>query len=156
MAQPGYGLRSVDKRSPATDGNKPHRVIFPKKLRLLALAIVIVLVGGGIAFVKLHHTSQDLSDVKIVMSKVSKHYLLPTNETPALATVTDDQKVQNGFKGKVKDGDKILIYENNKIALVYRPSIDRVVDVEPVTVTNPDTSGTGTSIPNINPFGSGQ
>lgn len=88
------------------------------------------------------HKHPNLNDVHVIMVDVSRHYTLPTKETPALATVTDSRKVQSSFAGKVKNGDKILIYQQNKLAIVYRPSTDRIVDVEPVSIDAPPSAQT--------------
>lgn len=107
----------------------------PYRLVIL-LVLILVLAGVGLLIARERRTP-DLNNVNVVMSDVSRHYSLPTNEMPALATVTDSRKVQSSFSGKVQNGDKILIYQNNKKAIVYRPSIDRIVDVEPVLIDTP-------------------
>ena len=87
--------------------------------------------------------SGDAEEKKMAES-VARHVLLPTAETPALATVTDPAKLKNNkFLSQAQKGDKILIYARWKQAVIYRPSADRVVDIGPVDVAPPggDTSG---------------
>jgi len=89
------------------------------------------------------HTGAD-KEVKSVVAKVGHHVILPSDETPALATVTDTSKLKNNkFLSQGKSGDKILIYAKWQRAVLYRPSLDKVVDIGPVDVTPPsgDTSG---------------
>ncbi len=70
----------------------------------------------------------------VVKSRVGALYLLPTNEDPALATVTDSSKLSSSFAGKVQNGDKILFYEKNNRAIIYRPSLNKVVDIVTVQI----------------------
>src|SRR5581483_1628499 len=58
------------------------------------------------------------AELNHVTALVAKHYLLPTNETPALVTVTDTKKLTSPFLKKSLDGDKILVYQKNRIAII--------------------------------------
>jgi len=60
--------------------------------------------------------------------------VLPIDETPALATVTDKAKLTTKFLQKAENGDKILIYQKAGRVIIYRPSIDRIIDVGPVQI----------------------
>ena len=75
-----------------------------------------------------------MNNVTVIKKRVGILYQLPTDEEPALATVTDKAKLESTFAGKVENNDKILIYEKNAKAIVYRPSINKIVDVEPVQI----------------------
>jgi hypothetical protein len=134
--------------SAATPKPTKRRFLQLKWLVIISVTSLAILVSGGWW---LSHRITNLNDVHVIMGKVTRHYQLPTDETPALATVTDSKKLQSNFSAKLHNDDKILIYENNKKAIVYRPSIDRVIDVEPVTVNEPTDSST--AIPDIHPFG---
>ena len=79
---------------------------------------------------------ENLNEVKMA---ISKHYVLPSDEEPALATVTDKSKLNSVLANKTENGDRILIYQKNQQAIIYRPSIDRVVDVTPVQIDAPET-----------------
>lgn len=126
------GQTKTTERSSAT---QPSRIKFSK--RLLAVTLLFLIIIGGSLLLHYKFTKHDLNDVHFITERVSRHYLLPSNETPALATITDSKKVQSSFAGKVKNNDKILIYQTNKIAIVYRPELDRIVDVEPVSIDSP-------------------
>lgn len=68
-----------------------------------------------------------------VVQRVSHHILLPSGEQPTVATVTDASKVRNqAFFAEAATGDKVLIYAQAKKAYLYRPSIDRVIEVAPL------------------------
>jgi len=69
------------------------------------------------------------SEESDLISAVSRHIILPSNESPAQLTIVDASKVQSQFLKKTQDGDRVLVYQNNRKAIIYRPSIDRIVDV---------------------------
>jgi hypothetical protein len=102
----------------------------------MVVGVLIVVASATVTLLQ-RQKETDLNNVDTVMELVAKHYRLPTDEKPALATVTDNKKVQSSFRGKVQNGDKILIYQTNQQAIVYRPTIDRIVDVEPVSIDTP-------------------
>lgn len=108
---------------------------------VIGISLVVLLAGatGIIAHVRSSQTG--MSALQQVEREVGRHYLLPTNEQPALVTVEDESKVTSPFLKQAKNGDKILIYANAKIVIIYRPSIDRIVAVGPVFI---DTSQSGT------------
>lgn len=74
---------------------------------------------------------------KAVAKRISKHYILPDGEVPALATITDKTKLTSPVFKMAENGDKILIYQGRKLAIVYRPSKDRIVAVVPVSIDEP-------------------
>jgi len=72
-----------------------------------------------------------------LVDKVSKLLVLPTDETPTIATVSDPEalKDQAFFTGAVK-GDKVLIYTNAKKAILYSVSTNKILDVAPLNIGN--------------------
>jgi hypothetical protein len=82
-----------------------------------------------------------------IEQEVGRHYLLPTNEQPVLATVTDRTQVTTPFLKQAQDGDKILIYPTAKVVIIYRPSIDRIVAVGPVEIAPLSTNSNTTPTP---------
>ena len=69
-----------------------------------------------------------------VKNKISKHLILTQDEEPAMLTVTDKNKINTPFLKQAENGDKMLIYQNAKKVILYRPSIDRIIDVGPVSI----------------------
>jgi uncharacterized membrane-anchored protein YhcB (DUF1043 family) len=101
-------------------------------------AIIVVILGVvGFSMWQQQQASKDITDVQTVMDKVSKHMILPGGETPALVTVVDKAKLTGDFFKNAQDGDKALIYQKNHRAILYRPSVDRIVDVGPVQIDTP-------------------
>ena len=83
---------------------------------------------------KIDTQSANKKEIISLMSKVSDLYLLPTEEKPTIATVSDPGilKEQSFFTHSEK-GDKVLIYIKAGKAILYRPSIDKIVDVSSIS-----------------------
>lgn len=103
------------------------------KKTLAALVIVAALAAGAVAAGLMLRREMNLEDVDVVTNRVSKHYLLP-DETPALATVEDQNKLSSEFLRSAEDGDKLLVFKNAKKVILYRPSIDKIIEVGPVSI----------------------
>ena len=120
------------------------RLLRSKRLLPVALLCVVVFAASSLWLI-IHARSifdPGLSALQEVEKDVGRHYLLPTNEQPALITVEDETKVTSPFLKQAKNGDKLLVYAKAKIVIIYRPSIDRIVAVGPVFI---DTSKDATA-----------
>jgi hypothetical protein len=85
-----------------------------------------------------------LQEVKDLVAKVSLLIVLPQGETPTVATVSDPTALKDQvFFANAEKGDKVLIYTNSKKAILYRPSINRIIEVAPINV--------GSNTPNVTP-----
>lgn len=73
-------------------------------------------------------------EIDEVLSKLSKLMLLPTDEQPVLATVTDVETLvtQQAFFQGAQNGDKLLMYTKNLKAIIYSPSRNIVINVGPI------------------------
>ncbi len=73
-----------------------------------------------------------------VISKVGTHIVLPKDEVPTLATVSDPEQLKKyPFFTNAEKGDKVLIYSLAKKAILYRPTGDKIVEIAPIiTKTN--------------------
>lgn len=106
----------------------------------MIVAGVLVIALVTLAVYSLLYKSSDLNSVNVVKARVGKHALLPTNEEPALLTVTDTSKLTTAFLKQTRNGDKVLVYAKNKKAIIYRPDADRIVDIGPVMIDKPQTN----------------
>jgi heme/copper-type cytochrome/quinol oxidase subunit 2 len=71
--------------------------------------------------------------VQDLVNKVGKLMELPTNEIPKIATVSDITKLKGqAFFANAQNGDKVLVYSQNKEAILYRESINKIIQVAPV------------------------
>src|SRR3989339_1791620 len=81
---------------------------------------------------------------RILSEKVSKLVVLPADEEPVVATVTDKEKLKDQpVFARAENGDKILIYSKAQKAYIYRPSTNLLVDVVPVNIGNQQISISG-------------
>ncbi len=78
-------------------------------------------------------TAESAESIKVL---ISKHVVLPADEEPAYATITDKNKLETPFLKQAENGDKLLIYQNNQKIIIYRPSIDRIIDIGPVSIAD--------------------
>lgn len=113
---------------------------------VLLIVVVVLLTGGVWAFrnfqaqddFKTTLNPQKAREVaESLLETVGKIYVLP-NETPTVATVTDKNTLPNNFFYKQAEiGDKILIFANAHKIILYRPSLNKVVDVAEVEEATP-------------------
>lgn len=72
---------------------------------------------------------------KGLIEKIGKLIDLPPDESPTIATVTDVEKIKNQpFFSKAKNGDKVLIYNNAKKAILFDPIANKIIEVGPLVV----------------------
>ncbi len=68
------------------------------------------------------------------MAEVAQLVELPKNEKPAIATVTDPERLKsNPFFAKAQIGDKVIIYAKSGKAILYDPKNHKILDVAPIT-----------------------
>ncbi len=83
------------------------------------------------------------AEVEKLVSTVNKLVDLPKDENPTVATVRDPQKLKDQpFFEKAKEGDKVLIFSNNKLAVLYRPDTNKILDVAPINIGQSPNPGT--------------
>jgi hypothetical protein len=124
--------------------NKKFTRILTKNVLIIITLIIITI--GVYVFVKKdtsvilddQNTLEDQEliqkDIDDLVQKVSTHYLLPTGEEPVVATVTDAQalSVEQEFYKDVENGDRVMLYIQNKRAINYSPSRDIIINVGPI------------------------
>jgi len=128
-------------------------------LVVVILVIIIAAAGSGGYYFSQTQKGQSIfapfkstSDNQLegVVSQVGKLMVLP-NETPQLATVSDVTKLANQpFFAHAQDGDKVLIYQNAKKAILYRPSVNKIIEVAPVNIPSPTPVAVNTN-PSVTP-----
>ena len=94
--------------------------------------ILFCLCAAGLWYYSAHQP--DRNSVDFVKREVGRHMLLPPNEQPVLATITDATRVSSPFLKRGSNGDKVLIFAQARRVILYRPSLDRIVDVGPIEV----------------------
>lgn len=113
-----------------------------KKYLFFTLIVLVVAFAGAAAFfywqfeiIKQNPRSVAQTEVKDLIARVSKLIVLPKDEEPTIATVSDPIKLQDQpFFVKAKAGDKVLIYPNSKKAILYDPTNNIILEVAPVNL----------------------
>lgn len=112
--------------------------------RLMALIVILALLlcaTSVIAWVLYKEKKQNdivlrIDDKKTIIMNVAKHILLPGGEEPIFATVTDPKQLADQpFFQYALAGDKVLVYSSTKKAILYRPSVDRIIEMIPYDPT---------------------
>lgn len=108
-------------------------------LKVLSLLILLIGVVAGAIFVvtrkpelvglaKGSRTIERESDVMV--KEVGKLIVLPADEKPTVALVSDIEKIKNqSFFKNAQNGDSILIYPTANKAILYRPSARLIIEV---------------------------
>lgn len=130
--------------------------IFAFKLPFALVFILAASLGSALGMYKLMVTYPEKAGLvkgpviikkeeRSLVAEVGKLMTLPTDEEPTVATVTDPEKLadQFFFKDARKD-DRLLVYQNSRKVILYRPSEHRVIEVGVVNVKQP---GEGTPVP---------
>ncbi len=77
------------------------------------------------------------AEVTSLVKKVGKLIVLPIDETPTVATVSDPAALKDqAFFAEAKKGDKVLIYSNAKKAVLYDPVANKVITIAPLNVSS--------------------
>lgn len=116
-----------------------HRALFNYRNVTFSLALVAVLVSGlAYYFYAQAHTNPQRAqeqEVQKLVAAVGKLMVLPTDEQPVIATVADPEKLKDQpFFTNAKKGDKVLIYNNARKAILYDPVEHRIIDVAPLNI----------------------
>jgi hypothetical protein len=123
----------------------------PKKLAILSLLGLVVIIGILAYAVRANRESQQLKaqleelqknpqeaneeEVNQLVEQVGKLIVLPEDEKPTVATVSDKEKLkETTFFSKAENGDKVLIYVNAKKAILYRPSSQKIIEVATINL----------------------
>ena len=140
MEQDNYG-EEVKFRKVKTRAKKDKVFIF-----LVFILILLSLIGFYYLWSKnkTEHIEQTPENVTVavdevqgLVEKVGKLMLLPQNETPTLATVSDLSKLKGEpFFNNAEEGDKVLIYGQAKKAILYSPKKNIIIEVATVSINN--------------------
>ncbi len=117
-----------------------NKTIIRLAIRFIPILIIAgIFTGGGYYFAmrKADTSGDSQKELEQVIKKVSKLMILPEDETPTLATVTDPKKLEGQpFFAKAQAGDKILIYSNIKKVILYSPSMNKIIEVGGINLNN--------------------
>lgn len=117
--------------------------------------ILLLLGGGAYAYVRYQNRSVvpaetpapdrqqvaapsgEVGSVDQIVSRLSKHILLPDGEQPTIARVVDVEQLKQKYRfyAKAKNGDLLVVY--GEWAVVYDPSADIIVNVAALDPSQP-------------------
>jgi hypothetical protein len=76
-------------------------------------------------------------ETQALLAEVGRLILLPEDEVPTVATVTDPSALQDQeFFRNAKKGDKVIIYSRARKAILYDSVAKKIIEVAPITVGN--------------------
>lgn len=104
-----------------------------KKVALILVGIILVIVS--LSYLYSRRTLTDKQQMESIRRAVSRHIILPTDEDPTLATVTDKKALKDAFlSANAETGDKVLVYYKSKLVYLYRPSAGKLVATGPLRI----------------------
>lgn len=122
--------------------------VLRKILRLFALLLFVASLAAGAYFwkqaegfrVELDNLRNDpefvaRQEVRSIVDEVGKLVVLPEDESPVIATVSDkDQLADVPFFAKAENGDKVLIYPKARKIYLYDPDVRKLLEVAPLNI----------------------
>lgn len=150
----------MKKSIPAPQVEIQSKKIMSRKNLFIGLGVVLFLLvlGSSIYFFTQYQASQNLLkstkggnlEVEGVVTSVGKLMELPKGEVPTLATVSDKSKLKDqAFFKRAENGDKVLIFANAKRAILYRPSLNKIIDVTSIDLSEPVASPQASLKPDV-------
>lgn len=113
-----------------------------KTIFILFLFLIVSIILSSYFYLQYRSTKKlleskknaDSSEAEKLIAKISQYMVLPS-EAPTLASVSDKEKLKNqAFFKDAENGDKVLIYRQARKAILYRPSINKIVEVAPINL----------------------
>jgi hypothetical protein len=106
----------------------------------IVLSIVILMIIGAVIY--LQYNASKILDLNAterqktneMIDKISSLIYLPQGETPTYAIIANIDKLQGqSFFRQAQNGDVVLVYNQAKKAFLYRPTINKIIEVGPVS-----------------------
>ncbi|HYM65091.1 MAG TPA: hypothetical protein VES68_01230 [Candidatus Sulfotelmatobacter sp.] len=125
-----------------------------KRKKLIVIIFAVILIAGLYFYFQykngnqlLTGNSNTLQEQQSLIEKVGNLIVLPLNENPQIATVSDKTKLKDqAFFANAENGDKVLIYNSAGEAILYRPSINKIIAVAPInTITSQQSPNSSSS-----------
>lgn len=148
----------IEQTSSDVASTKASSKSFPLQTILIVLAFLLMLGIITLLYQQVQKANQELNTLKqqqaeqkpadettSLLEELAQILVLPENETPTIATVTDTSKLGNQpFFAGAAVGDRVIIYSQSKKAILYRPSDQKVINIAPltdeITQDNPDSA----------------
>jgi hypothetical protein len=130
---------------------------FNKYLTSVLVILLLVIVGLAIYFytesnkLEMLQSSGSSKEKSVeIISKVSSLILLPKDEEPTIATVSDLEKLKDQpFFAKAKVGDKVLMYPKSKKAYLYDTVNNKILEVAPIVLETDKATDSNNDVVNV-------
>ena len=115
-------------------------------LPILVGVLIIVLGAAGYLYMEVTKLKEDpqaaaRKEAEDLVAVVGKIIILPADELPTIATVSDPTKLADqAFFTKAKGGDKVLLYATARKAYLYDPVANKILEVAPINLGESDTT----------------
>jgi hypothetical protein len=85
---------------------------------------------------KIGNQSLSTKNAQDIVGMVGKLMLLPPDEMPTIATVSNPEKLKDQpFFSRAQYGDKVLIYTKSAKAILWRPETGQIIEVFPINIS---------------------
>ena len=113
--------------------------------KVILKVVIVLLLGVGVYgtyffYSKYQTVKKDLStlngqETDILKEEVGKLIQLPSDEEPTVATISNKEELKDqDFFKEAENGDKLLVFNNAKEVILYRPSIQKIIRVAPLYI----------------------
>ncbi len=116
----------------------------------LAIVVILIALLPSLYFYNLYKKNQkilkalpkNVDETRELLDKVGKLIELPKEEA-TVASVSDKEKLKDQpFFQNAKNGDKVLIFTKAKKAILYRPSINKIIEVGKINLETSSSAST--------------
>lgn len=115
--------------------NRAGKIIF------ILFLLFVVSAGAAVYFYMQYQDTQEAiskteeqQNAELVKA-VSQHVVLPANEEPAIATVSNAEEVRGQeFFRNAQNGYKVLVFQGSGFAVLYDPERDKIVNLAQLDV----------------------
>ena len=112
------------------------------KMVIAGLSLLLVFTSATTAYLFVQLRSVENSpdaiaqaEAQAVMEQVGRLIVLPTDEMPTIATVSDPELLKDQpFFANAKSGDRVLLFAKAKKAILYDPAADKIIEVAPINI----------------------
>lgn len=114
-----------------------------KSVLISFILLILVALGGSGAGIYYYYQYQSLlartNDpniaVKDLLGKIGKLIDLPSDEQPTVATVTNPDLIKSqSFFAKAKKGDRVILYPNARLAILYDEEANKIINFGTINV----------------------
>lgn len=105
------------------------------------IAVLLAVIGFLVWQIRTDSRADTGKETTRIIKQIAVHYELPRGEDPTVAKVQDTSKLADQpFFDKAQNGDYLVVYEKAKLAILYRESADKLINVGPINIKDDGTT----------------